>query len=272
MSTTTNPTFVFFGTSDFSVYVLDALFNSGLVPEAVVTFPDKPQGRNLALTPNVVKVWAQDHNVHVIEDQKAVPDADVYIVASYGKILPADIIYKPKAKTLNIHPSLLPRLRGPAPIQEAILHETETGVTIMRLNERMDEGPIVAQEVVPFDPPTGGWPLPYSQVEKILGDVGGNLVAKILNDWVSGTIKETPQDSTFATYTKKIKKEDADITNDTPEVALRKIYAYEVWPRARKGDLIITKAHIENGELVIDSVIPPGKKEMLYSDYMRGHN
>jgi methionyl-tRNA formyltransferase len=137
----------------------------------------------------------------------------------------------------------------------------------MRLDEKMDEGPIVAQENVDFPV----WPVPYREAEAKLGTAGGTLLARILPDWVDGTVNEVPQDSSRATYTKKIKREDADITNDSPATALRKIYAYEVWPRARLGDLIITAAHIENDSLVIDRVIPPGKKEMPYADYLRGH-
>ena len=85
-----------------------------------------------------------------------------------------------------------------------------------------------------------------------------------------GEIKEIPQDDSLATYTKLIRKEDSDITNDVPEIALRKIRAYEIWPRARLGELIVTDAHIENGELILDKVIPPGKREMAYKDYLRG--
>lgn len=263
----TSPSFVFFGTSSFSVYVLDALLKKGFTPSAVVTFPDKPQGRNMVLTPNIVKSWALAHGVQVVENQADAPDADVYIVASYGKILPADIIYKPKAKTLNVHPSLLPKLRGPSPIQEAILKEDITGVTIMRLDEKMDGGPIVAQAEVSFPV----WPAGYREVERTLGEAGGSLLASKLTDWVDGKIKETVQNKTLATYTKKIKKEEANITNDLPEIALRKIRAYEVWPRARLGDLIVTDAHIESNTLVIDTVIPPGKKEMSYANYLNGH-
>ncbi len=262
-----NFSFVFFGTSAFSVYVLDELLKKGFVPKAVVTFPDKPQGRKLVLTPNPVKVWALEHGVAVVKNRNDAPDADVYIVASYGKILPQALIYKPPYKTLNVHPSLLPRLRGPSPIQEAILTEEQTGVSIMRLNEKMDEGPIIAQQEVTFDK----WPERYRKAEQRLGEVGGQLLADILPKWIKGEVQEIEQNHSLATYTHLIQKSDADITHDSPEVALRKINAYEVWPRTRRGDLIITDAHIEDGALVIDKVIPPGKKEMLYKDYSLGH-
>lgn len=259
--------FVFFGTSDFSVHVLDALKAQGLLPFLIVTFPDKPQGRHLRPKPNPVKVWAQESQIALQESHQNVPEADVYIVASYGRILPKELIYKPRHQTLNIHPSLLPAFRGPAPIQGALLEADETGVTVIRLDEEMDHGPIIYQKKINFDT----WPPGYKETEAELGRAGGAILAGILPAWTKGEIKEVPQDESLATYTKKIRKEDADISGDSPEVALRKIRAFEVWPRARLGELIITKAHIDEGQLVIDRVIPPGKKEMDYRDYLRGH-
>jgi len=234
------PSFVFFGSSPISKIVLDVLRKNGLTPILNIDSAKAP------LPP--------------------LPDADVYVVASFGKILPDSVIYKPKYKTLNVHPSLLPKLRGPAPIQGAILEEEKTGVTIMRLDEKMDHGPILAQREVPIHP----WPQKYEIVEQILGEAGGKLLAEVMPKWVNKEIQEKPQDENLATYTKMIKKENSDISNDSPEKALRKILAYHTWPRARIGKLIITEAHIEADKLVLDKVIPPGKKEMLYQDYLRG--
>ncbi len=266
--------YIFFGTSEFSVYVLENL-SATYKPSAVVTFPDKPKGRKLILSPNPVKLWAVLNNIEVIEvvsfknedvlNKLSLINADVFVVASFGKILPDSIIYMPKFKTLNVHPSLLPKLRGPAPIQDAILKEDEMGVSIMRLNEKMDEGPILIQEKVVLEK----WPIGYRKAEKILGEFGGTLLSKVLPKWIAGEIKELEQNHNDATYTKKILKSDADITDDDPETAFRKVLAYEVWPRARLGELIITKAHIDNDKLIIDNVIPPGKKEILYSEYLK---
>jgi methionyl-tRNA formyltransferase len=239
-----NVKFVFFGSSQFSVYVLDALKSHGLEPVLSITSSKEPLNLDMLRSLN----------------------ADVFIVASFGKILPAELIYMPPHKTLNVHPSLLPLLRGPSPIQAAIIGESETGVTIQRINEKMDEGPIVAQEKVKFET----WPIGYAEAEKILGEAGGNLLAEVLPKWVNGDLKETPQAGT-ATYTKIIKKVDADISSDPPELAFKKVLAYEVWPRARYGDLIVTSAHLELNNLVIEKVIPSGKKEMIYTDYLRGH-
>jgi methionyl-tRNA formyltransferase len=267
--------FVFFGSSNFSVEVLDVLESNNLSPVAVVTMPDKPQGRKLILTENPVKTWAKERNIKIVEDTKDIM-ADVFVVASYGKILPKDLIYSPKFKTLNIHPSLLPKLRGPAPIQGAILSESETGVTIMRLDEKMDHGPIVAQKKVSFSK----WPDKYSIIEKTLAKAGAELLVETLPKWLEGEMTETPQDESHITFTKMIKKEDGNISKDSSETALKKILAYEVWPRAfmlykrhdgKEERIVITDAHIENNELIFDKVIPEGKREMTWTEFQRGN-
>jgi Methionyl-tRNA formyltransferase len=235
-----NPTFVFFGSSKFSEHVLEALRSKGFEPS----------------------LWVKSSKEAIPE----LPEVDLYVVASFGKILKDELIYKPKWKTLNVHPSLLPKLRGPAPIQGAILSGEKTGVSIMRLNEKMDQGPLLAQKEVEMPES----PMHYLKAEELLGRAGGELLAEVMPKWVLGEVKEVLQDDNLATYVKMIKKEDADISNETPELALRKVRAYEVWPRARLGELIVTDAHIDNDKLVLDKVIPPGKKEMVYADYLRG--
>ena len=278
--------FVFFGTSRFSIFVLQALKAKGFLPSLVVTFPDKPEGRNLALTPNPAKVWAIENRARILEitsfrDESVVEalekeEADVFIVASFGKILPDKIIYMPPYKTLNVHPSLLPKLRGPSPLQGAILTEDTTGVTIMRLNEKMDEGPIIAKKEIEITP----WPPKYSALEETLGIAGGNLLAEILPSWINGEIREVEQDHDSATYTHKISKQDGDISRDSAEIALRKINAFEIWPRAftyhekkngQKERLIVEAAHIEDGRLVLDLVRPEGRKTVSWADYIRGN-
>lgn len=268
--------FVFFGTSDFSVGVLEALYAHSYVPSLVVATPDEPKGRGLELAPVPTKVWALAHNIPIYQPEKLrtdevlarlkEEDADVFIVASYGKIIPESIFDLPPHQTLNVHPSRLPRLRGAAPLQYTILEEDAAGVSIMRISEKMDEGPIVVQEEVSLPE----WPPHYRLLEALTAKRGGEILARILPEWCDDKIEPEEQDHALATYTKKIEKSDSDISNDSPETALRKVRAYEVWPRARKGDLIITDAHLENGELVIGRVIPPGKKEMDYKDYLRG--
>ncbi|PIP55897.1 MAG: methionyl-tRNA formyltransferase, partial [Candidatus Zambryskibacteria bacterium CG22_combo_CG10-13_8_21_14_all_42_17] len=110
----------------------------------------------------------------------------------------------PKYKTLNVHPSLLPRLRGPAPIQNTILREEELGITIMKMDEKMDHGPILAQAKISITP----WPDHYRTVEEKLGRAGARILGVLIPKWISGEIEEVPQDETKASFTKFIKKED----------------------------------------------------------------
>ncbi len=276
----------FFGTSAFSVGVLEALFEKGIVPALIVTAPDKPQGRHLVVQPNEVKTWALEKHIPLFETAKlddaafetlaeiAEPAWDVFIVASYGKIIPRRFIEMPKRQTLNVHPSLLPKLRGAAPIQSAILEDIkDTGVSIMAIDEEMDHGPIVAQETVHI----AEWP-PYAELEKKLASVGGSLLASILPDWINGSLKPVEQDHTSATYTKKIEKADGlvDPASD-PYTTFRKIQAYSEWPgtyfytkrKEKNVRVIIKKAAWKDGNLEIERVIPEGKKEMSYADFLR---
>jgi methionyl-tRNA formyltransferase len=282
--------FIYFGSSKFSVTVLNELAKKGLLPSLVVTTPDKPQGRKLILTPNITKKWAMDNNVPFITPSKLdneleqnllsickKDDIKVFVVASYGKIIPKNIIDIPQRKTLNIHPSLLPKYRGATPLQSAIIDNSkDTGVTIMRIDEQMDHGPIIAQTTVKIDE----WPI-YEIFEENMAKIGSVLLANILPDWISGKIIEKEQDHNSATFTKKISKEDALIDLDgNPETNFRKIQAYHEWPTAyfmhqHNNELIrikITKAHLENNKLIIDTVIPQGAKEMSYQEFLRGYS
>lgn len=282
-------TFGFFGSSELSVYVLDALERAGFLPEIVVTTPDKPRGRNLVLSPTEVKTWAQARAIPVLTPPSLKDDAviadlklapcDVYIVASYGKIIPESILYLPPRKTLNVHPSLLPKYRGPSPIQSMILaDERHIGVSIMELDKEMDHGPIVAsKEVLP-----AVWPMREIDLEKLLGEEGGALLASLLPDWIAGKLLPKEQDHKSATYTKKITKEEGllDLTGD-PHTNLLKIFAFQRFPKpyffdepvAKDGmrkRIIVTDASIEDGKLILKKVIPEGKREMPWSDYLKG--
>ena len=296
--------FAFFGSSEFSIHVLEVLKTKEFLPSLIITTPDKPKGRGLVLSSTPVKLWAEKNNIPVldpaklddvfIKQYKGYPWIELFIVASYGKIIPDQIINLPEHKTLNVHPSLLPNYRGASPIQSAITDDAkDTGVTIIRLDKEMDHGPIVTVENIHFDE----WPT-YEAVEEKLGSIGGNLLAKILLDWIDGKIKEVNQDHSQATFTKKIVKEDglldpadlkADASTGRAYLAFRKIQAYHSWPGAyffveKKNPLAplekksaqssnkirvkITSASWKNNKLIIEKVIPEGKKEMLYKDFL----
>ena len=290
------PKIVFWGTSSFSTGVLDALKEGGIIPDVIITALDKPKGRNLIITPPPVKIWAEQNNIPILQPEVLdgafssklkTSNYKLFLVASYGKIIPRVILDMPKYGTLNVHPSLLPRLRGASPIQSAILSEDTTGVTIMLLDDKMDHGPIVAQKEIPIAP----WPPKASELEKILAYEGGKLLAEVIPRWVAGKITAREQEHDIATYTKKFTKEDGliDLSGDQT-VNFRKIQAFDVWPRAyffteRHGKKIRvaiidaelidlpapSEARQEDAKLIIKKVLPEGKREMSYKDFLRGN-
>lgn len=250
-----NIKFAFFGSSQFSEYVLEELKLAGFEP--------------------IYEVRTAKGKLPMDELRRV--GADLFVVASFGKILPAELIYMPPHKTLNVHPSLLPKLRGPAPIQGAILSGEKTGVSIMLMDEEMDHGPILAAEEVDISP----WPDHYARVEEKLGRAGGKLLARIMPTWIRGEVEAHEQDHSSATYTKIIKKEDGLINlNGSPEENLRKVYAYSTWPGAyffhtrkdgKKLRVVVKDARVEDGKFSPTRVVPEGKKEMDWQDFLRGN-
>jgi methionyl-tRNA formyltransferase len=240
--------FVFFGSSRFSEYVLDELKKADYFPTLDVTNAKDP----LPELP---------------------PNTELCIVASFGKILPAEYLKIPKHGFLNVHPSLLPELRGPSPIQNLILQDREPGVTIIKMDEKMDHGPIIAQEKVSIEP----WPDHYDVVEEKLGRAGGKLLVQALE----GELKSVPQDETQATYVKLFKKENGLLDlNDAAETNLRKVLAYSTWPGAymffkKKGGekvrIVLKDAEVKEGVFTPTRVIPAGKREMDWKDFLRGN-
>jgi len=288
--TQNSPSFVFFGTPRFAVLILDELLAAGLTPSLVVTAPDKPAGRGLILTAPAVKAWAIQHGIPFIQPQtlKELPAEltgtrwDFFVVAAYGKILRKNILDLPAHGTLNVHPSLLPKFRGPSPIESSILaDEKDTGVSIMLLDEEVDHGPILKQMEVALRV----WPPKASELEDILGREGGKLLAEVIPRWVLGEIEAAPQNHSQATFTRKISKEDGllDLSSDSYKNFL-KIQALEGWPgtyffverAGKKVRVKITEAKFlpaqagENEVLEILKVIPEGKREMSYQEFLRG--
>lgn len=280
----------FWGTSRFSIIVLEEMAREGFLPSLLITAPAKPKGRGLKLTPSEVKVWADAHNIPTLEPadirteefaKTLGTDWDLFLVVSYGKIIPRAILDMPRHGTLNVHPSLLPKLRGASPIQGAILEDVpvgqphEAGVTVMQIDEEVDHGPIIAQEKITIE----NWPPKASELEETLGVLGGKLLVKTIPEWVEGKIIPQEQDHDRASYIKKITKLSGHIdVDDDPERMYRKIRAFDIWPRAyflfKRGDkeirVIVTEAHIEEGKLIIDRIIPEGKREMTYAEFLRG--
>lgn len=280
--------FIFFGSSPISVQSLEALKSHELLPVLVVTQPDKPQGRHLHLVPSPVKVWATENNVPVstpvkirteefLEELKKY-DATVGVLVSYGKIIPESILNLFPKGILNLHPSLLPKLRGPSPIEGTILNDLkdEVGVTVMLLDKEMDHGPLLAQKEIKIN----SWIPRKSELYKILSKEGGELLAQTLVKWVEGSITPLEQDHAKATYCEIIKKSDGLIDlNADGYKNLLKVRAYEEWPGTyffithdgREMRVKITDADFAEGKFQIKKVIPEGKKEMGWEDFLRGY-
>lgn len=279
-----NVRIAFFGNSEFSLIVLKELQKAGVTPDLIVTTPDKPQGRKMVLTPTLTKVWAGENSVEYIEPNKLkdesfldkIKNYNLFVVASYGKIIPKVVIDMPEYKVLNIHPSLLPKYRGPSPLQEQILNdEREVGVSIMLIDEQIDHGAVITQKKVDINE----WPIGFLSLQELLAKNGAKLIADILPNWIKGKIKAKAQDDSKATFTKKIEKQDGltDLSQDGYKNYL-KILAFEEWPKTyfeidKKGQkirVIVTKAAWIDNKLEILRVIPEGKKEMDYKSFLLG--
>ncbi len=272
----------FWGGHEYSVITAQKLHDASFTISFIVTSLDQPKGRNLLLTPSPLKVWGLEHGIPIIQPEKLKDEnfirtlkdytCDIFIVMAYGRIMPEEILGLPKSRSLNLHPSLLPKFRGPCPIESAILaDDRDTGVTIMLMDKEMDHGPIVAQEKVAIPE----WPPFAKELGEKLVTAGADLLVSILPDWIAGKIPAEEQDHAQATYTKKIKKEDGliDLADDSPAEARAnylKYKAYQGWPSVyflKDGKRIkISQASFENKKFTIEKVIPQGKPEMLYTD------
>ncbi len=200
-------------------------------------------------------------------------DIDLVVVSSYGNILSAEILKIPKYGALNVHPSLLPKYRGPIPVPAAILNgEKETGVTIILMDERVDHGPILASKKFEI----GDEKLTTPELLEILWELGSDLLVETIPKWIAGEITPQEQDHAKATYTKKLTREDGRIDwNQSSEYIERQIRAFTPWPGAfifwKEKRVKILVAHIAEGKLVIDEVQLEGKKPTTYREFLLGH-
>lgn len=278
---------IFFGTPEFAVPSLCALAQDARFEiSAAVTQPDKPAGRGKKLTPSQVKVAAKELGLEVLQPKPlSLPPliADLFVVVAYGEILPDEILEIPKYGTINIHPSLLPKYRGPSPIQTAILNgDKETGISIIKLEPGpVDSGPIVLQKK---------YTIPDRSTHLSLSEELALEASKLLPDaifgLIGGKIALKEQDHKKATYTKRLKKEDGEIdwSKDVLEID-RQIRAFTPWPGAftkfHGKRLKILKAHPDGnnlpkdaltmtcstGALVIDEVQLEGKKPISGKEF-----
>ena len=239
---------IYMGTPQFAVPALEALIGGAaagaVLPEGyeiatVITRPDKPVGRGQEIVYSPVKQAALAHDIPVWQpgslkrpeniEALAAYNADLYIVAAFGQILPQAVLDQPRYGTLNIHASLLPKYRGVSPISEAILQgDAETGVTIMLLDAGVDTGPMLLKRAVPL---SGGETT--GSLTATLAQVGASALLETLPQWVSGQITPVLQDEMQATHTRMIRKEDGEISWERPAAVLaRVVRAYTPWPTA----------------------------------------
>lgn len=266
------PKIIFFGTPEVSAKVLKKLHESFKV-SLVVTSNDVPIGRKQIITPPETKVIAEELGIHVLQPEKLDDNfqekikelsPEIGIVVAYGKIIPQKVIDLFPKGMLNIHYSLLPEFRGASPVESAILAgHKETGVTIQKLVFKLDAGPIVAVEKFPIDDN-----ITTPELKEKLTEIGGELLVKILPDYLSGQIEPKEQDESKATHCGKISKTDGEIKNSDPDQEKwLKYRAYFGWPGIFYFDengkrVKITEATFENGKFIIKKIIPEGKKEI----------
>ena len=229
---------VFMGTPRFAVPALENLAaNPAVELVGVYTPPDRRRGRGQTMEPSPVKARAQELEVPVcqpatLRNSEAVAELsqlapDIIVVVAYGRLLPAEVLELPRFGCLNLHPSLLPRHRGPSPVPGAILGgDDTTGVTLMLLDEGMDTGPVIAQRTRNIGPEDDAENL----TTELFHD-GAALLDAVLHSWVTGDMEATPQDDSLATYTSKMERADGIADWDRPaEFLWRQQRAYTPWP------------------------------------------
>jgi methionyl-tRNA formyltransferase len=297
---------IFMGTPQFAVPVLESLLNGSYQVVAVCTQPDKPTGRRRELIPSPVKALALSRHIPVMQPKtfkspQAVEELtrfcpDLIVVAAFGLILPPVVLSLPRFGCLNVHPSLLPRHRGPSPVAGAILDGDEiTAATIMLLDAGLDSGPILAQREIPILPEdTTGL------LTDKLAQLGAALLMDILPGWLEGKIKPQPQDESRATYTRLITSRDGAINWHLPAVEIwRMVRAYNPWPvcyswwcgkrikihsaiplegvtQGKVGEVVALPLSpgvgvvTGDGILELDAVQLEGKREMSITEFLRG--
>lgn len=273
---------VFFGTPDYVVPIAEALYKKFHTPQekgviAVVTQPPKPVGRDQKLEYSAIDKWAHSRGIDIVFDYEDIPEADLGVVAAYGRIIPKEVIeFFPKG-ILNIHPSLLPKYRGASPIQNAIANgDILTGVTIIKMDEKMDHGPIVSsfkEEILPDDT--------NETLRKRLFDRSATFLIELIPNYLNGKIKLKAQNHEEATFTKLVKKEDGFIEKpfEDPTKTNNLFRAYHPWPgiwtfvdiNGEQKRLKILKLHLDDSKLVLDKVQLEGKNAVSFEEFKRGY-
>lgn len=298
---------IFFGSGKFAVMTLGALHCAGHEIVLVVTQPDRKRGRHLHLSATPVKEYALDHRLKLFQPENVnLPknlatlkkeDADVFIVVSYGRILSQDILSLPRLMPVNIHASLLPKYRGAAPINHALINnEHKTGVTYIRMNEHMDEGDILIQKAVKIEDNEKA-----PELEQRLSQCAAAHIHEVLEKIKNKKVKPKKQDGKKATPAPLMKKNDGLIQWDRrAKHILNRFRGCFGWPgsftfrkgkmlkvldmsvcatrrRGKPGEIISAKDNIlevacGNGTVCIKEVLPESHKRMPVSSFLAGHH
>jgi methionyl-tRNA formyltransferase len=295
---------VFMGTPDFSVPILRSLVSSAYEVVLVVSQPDRPKGRKRVMTPPPVKVEAEKHGIPVFQPEKLTAEyekilaygPDLIVTAAYGQLLPNGLLESPKYGCINVHASLLPELRGGAPIHYAIINgKTETGITIMYMAEKLDAGDVLTQQKVTIDPDDH-----VGTMHDKLSQAGSTLLLETLPRLFAGDLNPKQQDESLATFAANIKREQEKIdwTRSNEEI-YNHIRGLHPWPVAFTtyegktwkiwwGMVDDTESNGQPGEIIqkddeafvvvcgnqkgirITEIQPAGKKRMTVKEYLRG--
>jgi methionyl-tRNA formyltransferase len=301
-----NPRLVFMGTPEFAIPALKALMDHGHELMAVVTQPDRPKGRGRKMGPPPVKKLAVAHGIDVLQPERASDPIflgqimekapDLVIVVAFGQLLKKNLIDIPKWGVINIHASLLPKYRGAAPIQWAIINnESKTGLTVMQMDEGMDTGPILFQRELPIlKDETAG------HLHDRMAAMSGDVIIETLTGMARGQINEVPQDEPLATYAPKIERGDILIDWAKPAVEISgliraldprpgactllrgqetKLFSSHVVDEGQldgmPGRVVKSskgQIHVETGQGVIGirEIQFPGKRRLTVADFLRG--
>lgn len=285
-------TYAFFGTGPLAESVLAELFRNGYLPSLIITKPDAEQGRHMLLTEPYIKTWGTLKGIEVFQPESLKDLAldsplhkkqfDVFIVASYGKIIPDTILNLPTQGVLNVHPSLLPKYRGPSPLESVLLDGAmTTGVSIMKLDSGMDHGPLLSQNAFMISPEVTAGTL-----EVTCGQIGGQMLVQCLPHYLDGSLLPKEQNHSEATICKKITKElGCVLLTDTIDEVRRKFRALTPWPgiyffikhkekeirvKINAIDLVSSKESSLLTDYIV-SVTPEGKKQMDFESFKRGY-
>jgi methionyl-tRNA formyltransferase len=280
MKTTKETNIVFWGTPELCIPYLNSLQKAGYNLATVVTAPDRPVGRKQILTPPAVKIWAEKNNIEVLQPEKLDENfsqtlqslnPDISIVVAYGRIIPQHIISTPTHGTLNVHYSLLPRWRGASPVEASILAGDETtGASIQQMVFELDAGDVIAEKEITISNNDTS-----PKLKNELTKLGSELLVETLPKYMRGEIHSQEQDQTKVTKCGIIKKSEGEITlSESPVMLWRKYRAYKGWPGIfffdeNRKRIKITQATFEQGEFIIEKVIPEGKKEIDWNQYIK---